>query len=361
MLFQGAVLIRMLLSGLPVDGASMSDLPSTSKFKATIKVQMQLKGLVGNDSSGAFLLRLHPGWAPRGVRRFLKLLEEQFFDNCRFFRVKSGFVAQFGISPEPDITDKWKQHGFLEDDPVLVSNRKGTLSFATTGEMDSRSTQLFFNLQDNTDLDGTGFAPIGEVDQEGLSVLNRIFAGYHKVSQKRIEAEGEEYLAKKYPKMSIIKQARLITSGADAEALMKIGIEEAAKAIPLPQTPRQGNTQVHSVRTRWTIVGGCVGAIVAFTSLVLLLGRFGSLWERILVTKGDHPIYDDYLPSSPSKMVALDPTDEDQEIVQPGNLDYDARGKVQLATDMEDCETAGLLHTPSDPPAQILGARSSDQ
>lgn len=364
MLLHGATLalVRLLLVVLPVDGASMTDPPSRSSFKATIKVQVQLRGLVGNDSSGAFVLRLHPGWAPRGVRRFIKLVEEKFFDHCRFFRVKPGFVAQFGISAYPSITEKWKptQHGWLEDDPVLVSNRKGTLSFATTGDIDSRSTQLFFNLRDNPDLDGQGFAPIGEVSEEALLVLQRIFTGYGSVSQKKVEAYGEPYLAKKYPKMSFIKQARLVTSSKDVENAMKVGKEEAAKASGLPQNPRQGNQHVHSLQTRWTIVGGCMGAILAFISLVLLIGRFGSLWEKIVVTKGDHP---SYLPSSPSKKQALDPITEDEETlnpVKPGKLEYDARGKVQLTTDLEDCETAGLLNTPSAPPASIVGARSSE-
>lgn len=360
MLLQQARL-AVLLTVLHVDAASISDSPSRPAFAAEIKVQMQLKGLVGNDRSGSLILRLHPGWAPRGVRRFLRLLGEKFFDNCRFFRVESGFVAQFGISPDPEITDKWQEQSFLQDDPVLVSNRKGTLTFASTGEQDSRTTQLFFNLRDNKALDSQGFAPIGEVTEKGFEVLTNIFAGYGSVSQQKIEQEGEKFLAKKYPKMSIIKQARLITAQDQVEELMRVGKEEAARASEIPQGTGKRNTQVHSLKARWTIVGGCVGVVLAFVGLVLLIGRFPGLSAKIAVPNLDGPCYDVYTPSSPSKTLPLETTSVDKENIKPGKLEYSAGGKVQVATDLEEfCETEGLLSTPKDPPAKILGACSSD-
>jgi peptidyl-prolyl cis-trans isomerase A (cyclophilin A) len=56
---------------------------------------------------------------------------------------------------------EWKNKP-LVDDPVVASNVKGTITFATAGN-NTRTSQLFINLDDNADLDRRGFAPIGEI------------------------------------------------------------------------------------------------------------------------------------------------------------------------------------------------------
>ena len=55
-----------------------------------------------------------------------------------------------------------------DDQPAGQSNSKGTISFATSGP-DSRTTQLFINLVDNSFLDDSGFTPFGEVLGSGMA------------------------------------------------------------------------------------------------------------------------------------------------------------------------------------------------
>lgn len=64
----------------------------------------------------------------------------------------------------------------LKDDPVKMSNKRGYVSFATSGK-DSRTTQMFINFKDNTNLDGMGFAPFAKV-VDGMDVVDRIYKGY---------------------------------------------------------------------------------------------------------------------------------------------------------------------------------------
>ncbi len=72
-----------------------------------------------------------------------------------------GFVVQFGISARPEVSRVW-QHADIPDDPVTQSNTRGTLTFATAGP-NTRTTQVFINLADNSSLDNMGFSPFGKV------------------------------------------------------------------------------------------------------------------------------------------------------------------------------------------------------
>ena len=90
----------------------------------------------------------------------ISLIQTGFYDGNRFFRVTHSYV-QFGINGDPQTNGLWST-AYLPDDPVKQSNVKGTLTFAHLGA-NNRTTQLFFNLKNNKDLDKQGFAPIGKV------------------------------------------------------------------------------------------------------------------------------------------------------------------------------------------------------
>ena len=101
---------------------------------------------------------------------------------------------------------------------MLASNVRGSVSFAQTGERDSRSTQLFVNLADNTALDAQRFVPVGEVIK-GMEVVDLLYSGYGELdgfpqgqfeepgdgpNQERIERQGNAYLEDRWPLLSYI-------------------------------------------------------------------------------------------------------------------------------------------------------------
>ena len=167
-----------------------------------------------DTSAGPITVEVRRSWSPDGAKRLYNLVRIGYFDDIAFFRVVPGFVAQFGIHGDPDISREWSR-ARIADDPPGESNRRGTLVFATAGP-NTRTTQLFFNLGDNTRLDAMGFTPVGEIVQ-GLDVLDRLHAGYGESMpegrgpvQRRIEQEGNGYLRANFPNLDFIVRAEIV-------------------------------------------------------------------------------------------------------------------------------------------------------
>lgn len=166
------------------------------------------------SSEGEFVVRVHRSWAPRGADRFYNLVRAGFFDDSRFFRVRAGYIVQFGIAGDPEVAAVWRDRAF-EDDPVRETNTRGRIAFAMTGP-DTRTTQLYINLVDNPHLDDQGFAPLGEVI-EGMEVVDRLYAGYDEGAgggmrggkQGKIFDEGNAHLDREFPKLSRLERAVL--------------------------------------------------------------------------------------------------------------------------------------------------------
>jgi peptidyl-prolyl cis-trans isomerase A (cyclophilin A) len=178
--------------------------PPLLKDKAPETYQVKFE-----TSKGDFTVSVTRAWAPLGADRFYNLAKHHFFDNESFFRVLKGFVAQFGISAYPPVNAVWEK-ATIKDDPVIQSNKKYSLTFATAGP-NTRTTQLFINLADNPRLDGMGFAPFGQVT-DGMNVVDTLYADYGEgapggsgPNQDELQKQGKPYLDKNFPKLDYIK------------------------------------------------------------------------------------------------------------------------------------------------------------
>jgi peptidyl-prolyl cis-trans isomerase A (cyclophilin A) len=160
-----------------------------------------------DTSAGPFVVTVTRAWAPRGADRFYNLVKNGFFDGTRFFRVVPNFMVQFGINGDPATQRPWANAN-IQDDPVTQSNTRGKITFANRGP-NSRTTQVFINFGNNAFLDKQNFAPFGEVTT-GMDVVAKINAQYREQpEQPRIQAEGNAYLNKEFPKLDFIKTATI--------------------------------------------------------------------------------------------------------------------------------------------------------
>jgi cyclophilin family peptidyl-prolyl cis-trans isomerase len=166
-------------------------------------------------SQGRFVIEGRRALAPRGCDRFFNLARAGFFDDSRFFRIRRGVFAQFGIPGEPAVAAVWRSEA-IPDDPVRASNTRGSVAYAMTGP-GTRTTQLFVNLADNANLDAEGFAPIGEL-VDGLEVVDRLYAGYAEAPgggmragrQGPIFAGGNAYLDRDFPRLDRLLRASVV-------------------------------------------------------------------------------------------------------------------------------------------------------
>ena|SRR5208283_92658 len=180
----------------------------TGKAPETFKAQF-------DTTKGKFTIEVTRSLSPNGADRFYNLVRSGYFKGIAFFRVVPGFMCQFGIHGDPNVSAKWRAAA-IADDPVKGSNTRGTITFATAGP-NTRTTQLFINFGNNINLDGMGFSPFGKVT-EGMDVVDKINGEYGDgppqgpgPNQGRVQNEGNAYLQKEFPKLDYIKSATIVS------------------------------------------------------------------------------------------------------------------------------------------------------
>ncbi len=197
-IFAAVVLpIALACGGSRADDAPVPPGPPPDSFRVAFET-----------TRGRFVVDVFRPWAPIGVDRFYDLVRIRFFDDDAFFRVVPGFVAQFGVASDPRLNVVWDARP-IADDAARTRNARGTVAFAMDGP-NTRTHQLFVNLQDNVHLDAQGFAPIGRV-VDGMPTVDSIYSGYKdKPSAHMIATLGNSYLERMFPKIDYIKRVRLV-------------------------------------------------------------------------------------------------------------------------------------------------------
>ena len=197
-----ALLLAAVAAGYAQTNAALKN-PGALKERAPNKFTAKF-----DTTAGVFVVEVTADWSPNGADRFYNLVKNGFYDGARFFRVVPGFMVQFGINGDPAIQKNW-EHATILDEKVKQPNARGTITFAKSAAPNSRTTQVFINFKDNSSLNSQGFSPFGKVIS-GMEVVDKIYSAYgEKPNQGRIQAEGNAYLSKEFPKLDYIKKATI--------------------------------------------------------------------------------------------------------------------------------------------------------
>jgi peptidyl-prolyl cis-trans isomerase A (cyclophilin A) len=211
--FIAALLVAGVALAAAAVGAEQAANRKALMTPAGLKAQAPAAYKVKFDTSvGEFVVQVTRDWAPNGADRFFNLVKNGFYNDARFFRAIPNFMVQFGIHADPEVSAVWR-NAQIPADPVKQSNKRGFVTYAMGAKPDTRTTQVFINFRNNTNLDAMGFAPIGEV-ASGMDVVDKINTMYGEGAprgkgpdQGRIQAEGNAYLIKSFPKLDYIKTA----------------------------------------------------------------------------------------------------------------------------------------------------------
>jgi peptidyl-prolyl cis-trans isomerase A (cyclophilin A) len=206
---RSAALLLSGFAGLLSCGKSARKSTAMEQSPAQYKVKLQ-------TTRGDVVILVHRDWSPLGADHFYELVRMGYYDNNAFYRVIKGFVVQFGMNGDPGVNKSWSQIT-IKDDPPKVSNKTGSVTFAKTSEPNSRTTQIFINIGDNSaSLDPQGFTPFGEVIQ-GLDLVMNIYSGYGDAppqgegpNQAAIADIGNAYLEEHFPKLDYVRKARVL-------------------------------------------------------------------------------------------------------------------------------------------------------
>ncbi|HET7261478.1 MAG TPA: peptidylprolyl isomerase [Casimicrobiaceae bacterium] len=129
-----------------------------------------------DTSAGVIKLELFPQAAPKTVENFLDYVKDGHYSGTQFHRVIAGFMIQGGgydanfwqKPTRPPIAIESQ-----ESKKAGLSNVRGTIAMARTGDPNSATAQFFINVADNSRLDFHSATPQGW----GYTVFGKVIAG----------------------------------------------------------------------------------------------------------------------------------------------------------------------------------------
>ena len=131
-------------------------------------------------SAGDIVIELDAAKAPKTVANFLSYVNAGHYNGTIFHRVIPSFMIQGG-GMTADMKEKSTRAPVALESKNGLSNVRGSVAMARTGDPNSATAQFFVNVNNNSRLDaanardGNGYAVFGQV-VSGMDVVDKIRA-----------------------------------------------------------------------------------------------------------------------------------------------------------------------------------------
>ncbi|MEO8672684.1 MAG: peptidylprolyl isomerase [Tahibacter sp.] len=160
--------------------------------------------VVLHTSMGDITIELYPDKAPKSVENFLQYTKDGFYNGTIFHRVintPTPFMIQGGGFTK-DLTQKKTRAPIHNEANNGLSNLRGTVAMARTGDPHSATAQFFINLVDNKRLD---FVSEQSGMTYGYCVFGKVIGGQDVVDKiKVVETAPQGPLPADVPKTAIV-------------------------------------------------------------------------------------------------------------------------------------------------------------
>ncbi len=204
--------------------------------------------VVLNTTLGNIEIELNQAQAPITVANFLSYVNSGQYNTEIFHRVVAGFVVQGG-GYRADFSMPATQAPIVDEASNGLKNLRGTIAMARTSDPNSATSQFYFNLVDNPELDytapttaGAGYAVFGTV-VNGMSVVDAMaqvpvyadYDGFQDLPSELLEINSatiSTYAAFANVTGAISKQTIQATVSVPAADVGKTGSLYVAAALP---------------------------------------------------------------------------------------------------------------------------------
>ena len=179
-------------------GQRVAAIAATSALLLGASVAAHAQKVKLATSAGDIVIELDKAKAPKTVDNFVQYVKDGHYNGTVFHRVIPTFMIQGG-GMTADMVEKKTRAPIPLESKNGLSNVRGSIAMARTGDPNSATSQFFINVQDNARLDAANAA-----DGNGYAVFGKVVAGMDVVDKIRSVPTGNKGMHSNVPNEPII-------------------------------------------------------------------------------------------------------------------------------------------------------------